>query len=57
MIISSYQSHYYTALEENIAGKCGVEYEMIKTGNSESWEQNVSESEFTNKYISKGKII
>ena len=33
IIISSYQPHYYTALEKNIAATCGVEYELIKIDN------------------------
>ncbi|MBD8084306.1 glycosyltransferase [Chryseobacterium caseinilyticum] len=33
IIISSYQPHYYTALEQNIAATCGVEYELIKIDN------------------------
>jgi hypothetical protein len=49
MIISSYQSHYCSTLEQNSAETCGVDYKMIKTGDSESREQNISESEFTNK--------
>lgn len=33
IIISSYQPHFYTALENNIAETCGIEYEMIKIEN------------------------
>lgn len=33
IIISSYQPHYYTALEKNIAETCGVPYEIIKIDN------------------------
>ncbi|WP_143885570.1 glycosyltransferase [Chryseobacterium binzhouense] len=33
IIISSYQPHYYTALEKNIAETCGVKYEIIKIEN------------------------
>lgn len=33
IIISSYQPHYYTVLEKNIAATCGVEYELIKIDN------------------------
>lgn len=33
IIISSYQPHYFTVLEKNIAETCGVEYEVIKIEN------------------------
>lgn len=34
IIVSSYQSHYYDALDKNIAETCGVEYELIKIDNA-----------------------
>lgn len=33
IIISSYQTNFFTALEKNIAETCGIEYEIIKIDN------------------------
>ena len=54
IIISSYQPHYFTALEKNIAETCGITYEIIKIDNPglmgicEAYNKGAAKAKFEN---------